>query len=205
MTRILLLLFFASNFIHAQEAVETFLDSINDIEKAELYLTSNPSKSNKLVTFNEEKHKTILANDLFSKGSSTIENDFEKVHYKVVETKSITHYRVSYIYLDGKKLNTSEINTLRSQIINKYTSGVSFEKLAKQYSMDGNANRGGDLGWFAKGEMHPIFEEAIINSDLNQIFSIDIPESNWYYVVLVTHEPKNIKEISVLKIVTPKS
>jgi parvulin-like peptidyl-prolyl isomerase len=69
--------------------------------------------------------------------------------------------------------------------------------------MDGNANRGGDSGWFTKGEMHPDFENEIINNNysLNAIFTIDVPSKNWYYVVLKTHEPKEISEIKVLKIV----
>ncbi|WP_081959118.1 peptidylprolyl isomerase [Algibacter lectus] len=32
--------------------------------------------------------------------------------------------------------------------------------------MDENANKGGDLGWFLSGEVHPDFESAIVSSNI---------------------------------------
>ena len=115
------------------------------------------------------------------------------------------HYRVSYIYLDGSKMSNDEINKLRSKIISQYKSGYRFSDLAKHYSMDGNANREGDLGWFTKGQMHPVFESEVMNNKhrLNDIFTVDIPENNWYYVVLKTHDRMDIEEIQVLKVTKP--
>jgi hypothetical protein len=72
--------------------------------------------------------------------------------------------------------------------------------------MDNNANRGGDLGWFSKGTYNEIFENALINNNhqVNDIFTIDIQENNWYYVILKTYDVKLIREIKALKIVKPK-
>jgi hypothetical protein len=109
--------------------------------------------------------------------------------------------------LDGKKLSHSEIDGLRQNIMSQYKDGVPFEYLAKKYSMDGNAKRGGDLGWFSKGKMHPIFEDTIINNsaNVNDLYMVNIEDRQWYYVVLKTFEPMNIKEIKVLKVVEHKS
>lgn len=38
--------------------------------------------------------------------------------------------------------------------------GEAFEQVAKKYSTDGAAAKGGDLGWFGKGSMLPEFEKA---------------------------------------------
>ena len=203
-------LFSSTFFLHSQETVTSQLDSITNTFQAEEYLLSLNSKENKFIIFNQEKHKTALAEKLFSRssgGTFVVENEVEKVHYKIVETSFITHYRVSYIYLDGKKLPESEISALRRSIMSQYKDGVPFDYLAKKYSMDGNANRGGDLGWFAKGEMHPIFEDTIIGTTANvdDTFTVDIEDRQWYYVVLKTFEPKDIKEIKVLKVVEHKS
>lgn len=206
MHKLLLPFFLISFTVTSQESISRELDSILNIDQAERYLANNPSKGSKLISFNEEKHKTKLAKELFERGRSTVESDFKITHYKVVESTEIPHYRVSYIYLDGKKLSAAEIRTLRSQIMTKYGKGVPFDKLAKAYSMDGNANRGGDLGWFTKGEMHPEFENAIVKGAYNvgDVFTVDINEKQWYYVVLKTFEPKNIKEVKALKIVEYK-
>ncbi|MEN3322281.1 peptidylprolyl isomerase [Mariniflexile soesokkakense] len=195
-----------SALLNAQNSTEKELELIETPEQIDNYLELKKSKENKLITFNEEKHKTILANELFelsTGGIKTVKTNFEKTIYKVVEKTKTTNYRAAYIYLDGTKYSTNDLNTLRTKIINEYKNGAPFDFLASQYSMDENANRGGDLSWFAQGEMHPDFENEIINGNhaLNDIFTIDVPSKNWYYVVLKTHEPKNISEIKVLKIV----
>ncbi|MFD0988492.1 peptidylprolyl isomerase [Mariniflexile jejuense] len=195
-----------STILNAQNSTEKELEGIETPEQINNYLELKKSKDNKLITFNEEKHKTILAGELFKLpkgGIKTVTSNFEKTIYKVVEKTKTTYYRASYIYLDGSKYNLTDLNTLRTKLINEYKNGAPFDFLAKRYSMDENANKGGDLGWFTQGELYATFENEIINKNhaLNAIFTVDIPENNWYYVVLKTHEPKDISEIKVLKIV----
>ena len=195
-----------SAVLNAQNSTEKELELVETPEQINNYLEFKKSKENKLITFNEEKHKTVLAKELFelSKGGiKTVKTNLEKTIYKVVEKTKITNYRAAYIYLDGSKYSMSDLNALRTKIINEYKNGAPFDFLASKYSMDENANRGGDLGWFAQGDLHPDFEEKIINDhhSLNDIFTLDIPSKKWHYVVLKTHEPKDISEIKVLKIV----
>ncbi|NNC50566.1 MAG: hypothetical protein HKO01_08545 [Flaviramulus sp.] len=208
----LLILFFISitPFLSAQTSVIEELQILETPEQVESYLEIKNSKKSNLITFNEEMHKTILAKELFKLnvgGTKVNENEFDKTFYKVIQKTENTYHRVAYIYLDGSKYNINDINIIREKIIKKYHNGVPFNILAKQYSMDENANKGGDLGWFQKGKMQSDFESEALNEvhELNDIFNIDIPSENLYYVVLKTHEPKNISEIEVLKIVEAKN
>lgn len=206
MRSLLITILFASSIISAQESTTISLDSVTDLTKAEAYLKSNKGKGNKLITFNEEKHKTTLATDLLKLpvgGKKSIENDIEKTTYKVVEKNSITHYRGSYILLDSKKNNIEKTKSIRDKIITDYNNGYPFDFLAKKYSVAKNATRGGDTGWFINGEMDIILEVAITDNthDLNSIFSYDDPEKNHFYIILKTYLPKEIKEIKVLKTV----
>lgn len=209
--KVLILIFIClTSFISAQTSTEKELEVLETPEQVETYLESKNSKKNKLITFNEEKHKTTLAKELFKLsigGTKVNDREFEKTYYKVINKSKKTYHRVAYIYLDGSKHSIDDINLLREKIIAKYNNGAPFDFLAKQYSMDFNANKGGDLGWFLKGEMHVDFENEILNveHEFNDIFTIDIPSKNWYYVVLKTHEPKDISEIEVLKIVEAKN
>jgi len=41
--------------------------------------------------------------------------------------------------------------------------GKSFADLAKMYSQDGSADKGGELGTFGRGAMTPVFEDAVFN------------------------------------------
>lgn len=196
--------------IHAvsQNSIKKELDSVNSIKKAKLFLKKKSSRQNRLILFNEEKHKTTLAKELFKLnvgGSKTIKNDYQETIYKVVNKNQTPFYRVSYILLNSTKLDLPDLNLLRSTIIEKHKNGAPFSFLAKQHSMDKNATHGGDSGWIKKGKMHADFENEIINSKhaISDIFTIDIPSKHAYYVVLKTFEPKNISEINVLKIVEP--
>lgn len=208
MKKLLLLILLISFSLQAQEdAISKDLDSILNTDQAEMYLAANPTKGNKLITFNQEKHKTTLAYDLFERGHANTESDFEIAHYKVVESNSLLHYRVSYIFLDGNKLSTSEIQEKENQIRAKHAKGVAFSKLAHKYSMDSSSRRGGDSGWLPQGEMDPKFEDMVINSSnsIGDLFTVDIDNKQWHYIVLKTYDSKYIKEVKALKLVEKKS
>lgn len=44
-----------------------------------------------------------------------------------------------------------------------------FAEMARQHSQDGSASRGGDLGWFAHGQMVAPFEEAAFNAQIGEV------------------------------------
>ncbi len=198
------------SFVFSQsKELKMELDSITSIERAEKFISERKNKKNKIITFNQEKHKTRLAEDLFkkAKGSSkSIDGEFEKTHYKVIEKNKIPYYRVQYILLDGTQLNMERINLLRSGMMRQLNQGVAFKDIAMRYSMDTNRTRGGDSGWITSGEMLPEFESQVMHSDhaIGDVFLVDVKSNNWYYVVMKTHDMKHIAEIKVLKIVEPK-
>lgn len=57
-------------------------------------------------------------------------------------------------------------------ILKKIQDGVSFEQLAKDYSLCGSAAQGGDLGEFKRGMMVPTFEKALLQLLPNQFSGI---------------------------------
>lgn len=207
MHKIPLLVLLLSIASYSQESISRELDSILNIDQAEMYLANNPSKGSKLISFNEEKHKTTLAKELFERGRSTVESDFKITHYKVVESNNNLHYRFSYIVFNGENMSKSEIFTLRSQIMTKFENGMPFNKLAMQYSEDSNARRGGDSGWLKQGTLHPKIEDFVITSPMSigNLATFDIPENHMHYLILKTHDIKYIKEIKALKIVDKKN
>lgn len=203
MKQLFFLLLFIPFLSFSQDSLETELDSISSIEDAETFVKAHKrSNKSKVFTFNKEKHKTRLADELFQLsegGKKVVKNEYKKTYYKIIDKKETLHYRASYIYFDGNKMTLEDINEKRDKIILQYQQGYKFNKLAQLHSMDLNAKRGGDLGWFSEGEMHPMFEEAIKNHHTDDVFTLDIKENNWYYVILKTHEPKIIEEITVLQ------
>ncbi|MCB0461744.1 MAG: peptidylprolyl isomerase [Flavobacteriaceae bacterium] len=203
---LLVIAFLLSFSISAQRELQKELDSVTTIKKAQRFIDSKNGRKNKIITFNEEKHKTKLTEELLklsNGGHKVIKREGENIHYKILEKNEITYYRVSYILLDGKELSISSIESLRPQIIEKHKRGVSFKDLALQYSMDKNRKRGGDSGWFTYGDMLPEFEQQVMNDthQKDDIFTVNVESNQWYYVVKKTHDKKSIKEIKVLKVV----
>lgn len=192
----------------AQGSFEKSLDSIQTLDDVNIFFKKNKKIKGKVIVFNEEKHKTRMAQNIFkmSVGSKKYFKDSpQRTYYKVIDKYEIPYYRVSCVYLDGKTKTMDEINAIRQSVMSKYGKGYRFEDLAKQYSMDRSANQGGDLGWFTEGDMHPDFESAIINGShqVDDLFTLDIPDTKSYYVVLVTEDKKLIEEAKVLKVTEP--
>ena len=203
---LLVIIFLLSFNTSAQRKLQKELDSVTTIEKAQRFINSKNGKKNKIITFNEEKHKTKLTQELLklsNGGHKVVKREDENIHYKILEKNEIIYYRVSYILLDGKEFSISSIEKLRPQIIAKHERGVSFKDLALQYSMDNNKKRGGDSGWFTYGDMLPEFEQQVMNDkhQKDDIFTVNVESNQWYYVVKKTHDKKSITEIKVLKVV----
>jgi hypothetical protein len=94
--------------------------------------------------------------------------------------------RVSYIYLDGSKMKMKDIGNLREKLISEYRKGTSFATLANSYTMDNSKD--GDLGWFVEGQMEKSFQDEILKHKKGEIFTVDIPANNWFYLVLKTFD-----------------
>ncbi|MBI2416062.1 MAG: peptidylprolyl isomerase [Candidatus Kerfeldbacteria bacterium] len=61
-----------------------------------------------------------------------------------------------------------------------------FASLAEQYSQDGSASNGGDLGWFSRGQMVAPFEEAAFAlTEPNQLSDIVQTEFGFHLIQLI--------------------
>lgn len=56
-----------------------------------------------------------------------------------------------------------------NDLIRKLKEGVSFEDLARDYSLCSSGKNGGDLGEFSKGMMVPAFEKALLQLKTDEI------------------------------------
>ncbi len=75
-----------------------------------------------------------------------------------------------------------------------------FQSYQKKYASYKTPNDG-DLGWFKEKVMVATFEKSVKEHKKGDIYMLDIPERDWYYVVLKTH---NDRENNILKLIRIK-
>ena len=69
-------------------------------------------------------------------------------------------------------------------IMARLEKGESFEELAKRFSKCPSRKKGGNLGWFKKGEMVPEFENAAFSANKGDIVG-PVKTEFGYHIILV--------------------
>lgn len=97
----------------------------------------------------------------------------------------LRQYRAQHILLKAENANAAKAaeSGIR-KIYNQARSGTDFSALARQYSQDGSAANGGDLGWFSDGQMVPEFENAVHNLKPGQVSRPVRSQFGWHIIKL---------------------
>ncbi|MBI1873486.1 MAG: peptidylprolyl isomerase [Acidobacteria bacterium] len=76
-----------------------------------------------------------------------------------------------------------------AEVLKKAKSGADFAALAKEYSADGSAAQGGDLGFFGRGQMAPPFENAAFALKPGEISEVVQSDFGFHVIRLTDHRP----------------
>ena len=110
-----------------------------------------------------------------------------------------THARHILIKLSevlSEKEGKRKIDVIKERLDN----GGKFEELARQFSEDGSANNGGDLGWVNPGDTVPPFEKAMNELGLGELSEPVLTAFGWHIIqVLERRQQDMTKEASRLK------
>lgn len=79
-----------------------------------------------------------------------------------------------------------------NEVIEKLDNGEEFADLAEEYSTDGSASNGGDLGFFSAGEMVPEFEDAAFSMKEGEVS--DPVQSQFGYHIIKVNEIREKEE-----------
>jgi parvulin-like peptidyl-prolyl isomerase len=188
------------SYSQSSKAIKQQLKTVNTIDQAHRLKNENSDWHIEVLDININDttvHKQIKS---LKKGDiKTLKIDGAKYAYKLIDMDEFSEFRVSYVFLDGKKLSKNKIDSLRTLVIEKHDTGTSFTDLFKQYSSIEESNNG-DLGWFKEGIMVREFENAVKAHKKGDIYTLDIPRLQWYFVVLKTHDDRVTKHIQLIKI-----
>ncbi|MBU0908414.1 MAG: SurA N-terminal domain-containing protein [Proteobacteria bacterium] len=85
------------------------------------------------------------------------------------------------------------------KILAKAKAGEDFAALARQYSEDGSATQGGDLGFFGRGQMVKPFEDAAFGLQKGEISDIVETQFGFHIIKLEDIQPANITPLTGAK------
>ena len=68
-------------------------------------------------------------------------------------------------------------------LISKISEGEDFKKVAQSHSSCPSKKKGGDLGWFTKGQMVPEFEKAAFNLNVGAMTSEPVKTKFGYHII----------------------
>ena len=191
---------------HYQEIVKgqkrKFLD---DIIMEELYyeeaLKSNIDKDPEIQEVIFKAKKKILISrfmkDRVDDKVSVSEEELKRYYSEHSEEFMLPErWRASHILVDG--LEDAE------EIKNKLDQGASFEMLAKERSKDATSKKGGDIGYFSKGQLIPEFEEACSKLKVGEISDIVKTQFGYHIIELNDRKSPEVQEFLSVKEIIKK-
>jgi hypothetical protein len=100
-----------------------------------------------------------------------------------------TFFHLSQIFLDTSVFSRKFADSLANSIIDKIHSGkTSFASMAASYSMGGESQTQGDLGWVAQGILLPSIERELVKRKKGEVFKVWSP--NGVHIIMKTDDPK---------------
>lgn len=106
---------------------------------------------------------------------------FEEYTNNVIRPYIIQGKLYEYIEV-GTQLRGEKIAKAEA-VLKEVLAGGNFEDLAKKYGEDATAEKGGDLGWFGKGEMVPQFEQAVFAMKKGDISQELVESTEGYHII----------------------
>lgn len=112
------------------------------------------------------------------------------VVYKITDRfESAPRMRASHILLGTEGLDEAQKDQVREQaqnILREAQETDEFGPLAQRYGQDGTAQRGGDLGWFAKDDFIEDFGQAVFASRSTGVIPRVIETEYGFHIIKVT-------------------
>lgn len=84
-------------------------------------------------------------------------------------------------------------------ILAQLKSGENFENLAKKYSTDSTAAKGGDLGWFSKGAMVPEFDKVVFGLKEGGLSGVVKTQFGFHIIKVTGVRPAGIRSFEEVK------
>lgn len=126
----------------------------------------------------ENERNAFLASEFVaSVGTTSISAEAIKERYDLqfASVEPSEEYNASHILVDDEEL--------AKDLIKQLVDGADFATLAKENSTGPSGPRGGELGWFGKGQMVPAFEGAVLELENGEVAAAPVETQFGFHVI----------------------
>lgn len=114
----------------------------------------------------------------------------------MIDQTHARHILIKLTEVVSEKDGKQKMDSIKERLDN----GVKFEEMARQYSEDGSANSGGDLGWVNPGDTVPQFEKAMNELGIGEISEPVRSPFGWHIIQVLERRKQDMsKEATRLK------
>ena len=165
-----------------------------DAKLAKADMADNAEVARRMKDAQEQIERAVFVEGQIDKAYDQAET--KKAYDEMVsKMPKVDEVRASHILVKEEKT--------AKEIIKKLEDGADFADLAKQYSEDkSNAGNGGDLGYFAKGDMVKSFGDAAFSMKKGEYTKEPVKTQFGYHVILV--QDKRVRPAPTFKDVEPQ-
>jgi len=133
----------------------------------------------------------LIEGEVESKSSVAAEE--ARAYYKNHKDDYVSPFRLKASHILLRSREEAEAMLVRLK------QGESFEELARNHSLDPTASRGGDIGYFQKGQLIPEIEEAAFALEVGQMSGV-VQSTFGFHILKVTGEAKpQVKEFELVR------
>jgi len=141
----------------------------------------------------ENEIRTITANAALSRAAGealteeAIVEAYDAFAAEFAEGEPELEYHAAHILVRSEE----EI----AQVVAALEEGRDFAEVAREFSVDGSAQGGGDLGWFGEGVMIQPFEEAVMALEPGEVSDPVETQFGWHVVQLIDRRDVQVPPI----------
>ncbi len=117
--------------------------------------------------------------------------------FKVENRVHVEH--ILFKTLGKTDAEVAEIQAKAADVLKKAKSGANFEELAKKYSEDTTASKGGDLDWIVEGQTVPEFEHAAFSLPKGAISDLVKTQYGFHIIKVLDKETAHTKSFDEVR------
>ncbi len=148
--------------------------------------------------YTEDELPEIIADFMFKANVGDVYGPyFENDAYKLAKLAKIEYLpdsvKARHILLQATQENSARIIQFADSLKGIIEQGADFAELARQYSSDGSAQEGGDLGWFSEGEMVKPFSDSCFYGKTGDIKLVGTQFG--LHIIEILDQSKDVKKV----------